>query len=211
MKISNYLATAFLGLPLLAGCGQSSAANAPIPTPMVRPTASLAPAVDPGLVRIPETRKAQPPAVTKKQESPPTDKTVVPVNYVEQERRQEKGQRRQNRPDGKNSESKSFERGDKSDRTEKVKEKTAETKKEEPKVSVPASVSSPSESPAPSVFESTPPTPAPTSTAPVSSTFPVTYGSGSTSSSRSFKKPTLPSNAQAGTPRMTKTAMASSP
>lgn len=190
MKISHYLTAGFLGLPLIAGCGQSSAANAPIPTSMVRPTASLAPAVDPGLVRIPETRKS--PAVTKKQETPSTDKTVVPVNYVEQERRQEKGQRRQNRPDGKNSESKSFERGDKSERTDKVKEKTTESKKDESKVSVSASVPASNEAPAPSFLETT--TPTPTSTAPTNSTFPVTYGSAASSSSRSFKKPTLPGN-----------------
>lgn len=195
MKISHYITAGFLGLPLLAGCGQSSAANPPIATPMVKPTASLAPAVDPGLVRIPETRK--PPVVTKKQDNPPADKAVVPVNFVEQERRQEKGQRRQNRqdsrPEGKTFESKSL------DTSEKSKTVVKEGKKEDTKVSLPASVPVQSASSTPTLVENSgifaPSTPSPTSTSPANSNFPVTYGSGNSSSGRSFKKPTIPGNA----------------
>lgn len=195
MKISNHLAIAFLGLPLLAGCSQSSAAHSPEPIPIVKPTASLAPAVEPGIVRIPETRKSTP-VVTKKLDNPPADKSVVPVNYVEQDRRQEKGQRRQNRqdsrPEGKMSESKSL------DNNEKSKAVVNETKKEDTKVSIPASVPAQSAPSTPTLIENagnfTPTTTSPTSTSPASSNFPVVYGSAGSAAGRSFKKPTLPSN-----------------
>lgn len=187
MKSTIHIAAGLLCLSLLPGCGQSTAAPAPMPTQMVKPTASLAPGIETGLVRIPEMRKSTP-AVTKQKESSTEREPSVAVNYAEQDQQQEKSQRRQSRQEGKS------QIGDEGQDAKKLKKVPGEAKRDDPRVSLPVAVAPlQSDSSAPPISPSSSSTPS-TQTSAAGSNFPVVYGSATSTTTRAFKKPALPSN-----------------